>query len=171
MKKLLVILMTFVLCIGLFGCAETGGNVQNSTPESHSVTITETGKNVESTKAGETATATKAVENTTATEVAEATKPVHTHKWRDATCSAPKTCTECGATSGLTAGHSFSDGKCISCGRADPDYVQVTMVWIPTKGGTKYHSSKNCSGMDYPDQVTKSQAEQLGFAPCKKCYK
>lgn len=52
-----------------------------------------------------------------------------------------------------------------------PDDVQVTMVWIPTKGGTKYHSNQSCSGMDNPDQVTKSQAEQQGFTPCKKCYK
>lgn len=52
-----------------------------------------------------------------------------------------------------------------------PDDAQATMVWIPTKGGTKYHSSQSCSGMDNPDQVTKSQAEQQGFTPCKKCYK
>lgn len=52
-----------------------------------------------------------------------------------------------------------------------PDGEQETMVWIPTKGGTKYHSKENCSGMDNPDHVTQSQAEQRGFTPCKKCYK
>ena len=52
-----------------------------------------------------------------------------------------------------------------------PDNAQVTMVWIPTKGGKKYHSKESCSGMESPDYVTQSQAEQEGFTPCKQCYK
>lgn len=44
------------------------------------------------------------------------------------------------------------------------------MVWIPTKGGTKYHKKSTCSGMDGPEQVTISEAEARGFTPCKKCY-
>lgn len=175
MKKLYVFLLTLVLCISLFGCTETGiENTQSSSTESQSVKVTEATKVTESTEATNVTDATnttKATESTEAIEGTTATKPVHTHTWADATCSAPKTCTECGATSGLTAGHNFSDGKCISCGKTDPDYVQVTMVWIPTKGGKKYHSSESCSGMDNPDHVTKSQAEQQGFTPCKKCYK
>ncbi|MBC8569439.1 hypothetical protein [Zongyangia hominis] len=47
---------------------------------------------------------------------------------------------------------------------------QSGMVWIPTNGGTKYHSNPNCSGMDGPRQVTVEEAESLGFTPCKKCY-
>ena len=45
------------------------------------------------------------------------------------------------------------------------------MVWIPTKGGTKYHRTATCSGMDGPRQVTKTEAGHLGFDACKKCYK
>lgn len=45
------------------------------------------------------------------------------------------------------------------------------MVWIPTKGGTKYHRTATCSGMDGPRQVTKTEAGRLGFDACKKCYK
>ena len=45
------------------------------------------------------------------------------------------------------------------------------MVWIPTKGGKKYHSKSTCSNMDSPDQVTKSEAVSLGFTACGKCYK
>ena len=92
------------------------------------------------------------------------------HSWIDATCSEPKTCSVCGTTSGLTAGHNFSKGKCTTCGKADPDYVSETMVWIPTKGGTKYHSRSNCSNMDDPEQVTQSEAERRGFTPCKRCH-
>ena len=39
------------------------------------------------------------------------------HNWRAATCTSPKTCTRCGATSGGTAPHSFNKktGKCDYC--------------------------------------------------------
>ncbi len=46
-----------------------------------------------------------------------------------------------------------------------PDYV-----WIPTHGGTKYHSSPDCSNMDGPRQVTVEEALSLGFTPCSKCH-
>ncbi|MBR2937828.1 MAG: hypothetical protein IKB80_05000 [Oscillospiraceae bacterium] len=173
--------MALTLCFGLFGCAEAGiDSTQSSNTESQNTQITEATnvtESTEATQAAETEEITEATITTAATEAATeatdvttATEPVHTHTWQAATCSTPKTCSTCGATSGLTAGHTFSDGKCTACGKADPDYVQVTMVWIPTKGGTKYHSKKSCSGMDNPDHVTKSQAEQQGFTPCKKCY-
>ena len=92
------------------------------------------------------------------------------HNWKDATCSDPKTCTVCGTTSGLTAGHNFSNGKCTTCGKEDPDYNHETMVWIPTNGGTKYHTYAGCSNMEDPEQVTQSEAESRGFTPCKRCH-
>ena len=46
---------------------------------------------------------------------------------------------------------------------------QEQMVWIP-QSGSKYHSNPSCSGMNNPQQVTLSEAESMGFAPCKKCY-
>ena len=92
------------------------------------------------------------------------------HNWKDATCSDPKTCIVCGTTSGLTAGHNLSNGKCTTCGKADPDYNHETMVWIPTNGGTKYHTHAGCSNMEDPEQVTQSEAESRGFTPCKRCH-
>ena len=92
------------------------------------------------------------------------------HNWKDATCSDPKTCIVCGTTSGLTAGHNFSNGKCTTCGKEDPDYNHETMVWIPTNGGTKYHTHAGCSNMKDPEQVTQSEAESRGFTPCKRCH-
>ncbi len=44
-------------------------------------------------------------------------------------------------------------------------------VWIPTKGGTKYHSNSGCSNMISPKKVTKTEAKDLGFGPCGRCYK
>lgn len=45
-----------------------------------------------------------------------------------------------------------------------------SMVWIPKSPG-KYHDKSSCSGMKNPTQVTKEEAEDLGYEPCKKCYK
>ncbi len=45
-----------------------------------------------------------------------------------------------------------------------------TMVWIPTKGGKKYHTHSRCSNMDGPSYVTISEAISLGFTPCKRCH-
>lgn len=42
-------------------------------------------------------------------------------------------------------------------------------AWIP-QTGHKYHSDPNCSGMKNPSQVPLSQAQALGFEPCKICY-
>ena len=48
--------------------------------------------------------------------------------------------------------------------------LQGELVWIPTKGGTKYHKESTCSSMQDPKQVSKTDAEQQGFTPCKRCY-
>ena len=36
----------------------------------------------------------------------------HQHTWKDATCTEPKTCTECGETEGSALGHSWRDAIC-----------------------------------------------------------
>ena len=46
-----------------------------------------------------------------------------------------------------------------------------TMVWIPTKGGTKYHKKSSCSNMDNPEYVSLTEAKNRGFTACGKCYK
>lgn len=43
------------------------------------------------------------------------------------------------------------------------------VVWIP-KSGSKYHSHSSCSNMKNPSQVSKSEAENRGYEPCKKCW-
>jgi hypothetical protein len=45
------------------------------------------------------------------------------------------------------------------------------LVWVPTKGGKKYHSKSACSGMKDPIQVSKDTAVADGYTPCGKCYK
>lgn len=48
--------------------------------------------------------------------------------------------------------------------------VDGDTVWIPIHGGSKYHADASCSGMNSPEQVTKDEALQRGFEPCKRCY-
>ena len=44
------------------------------------------------------------------------------------------------------------------------------LVWVPTKGGKKYHTIAGCSNMEGPMQVTVEHAEGLGYTPCKRCH-
>jgi len=37
----------------------------------------------------------------------------HEHEWQDATCTVPKTCTECGATDGAALGHTWTEATCL----------------------------------------------------------
>lgn len=92
------------------------------------------------------------------------------HEWKDATCMTPKSCSICGETEGSANGHNYTSGYCDSCRSKDPDYVSETLVWIPTNGGKKYHTHSNCSNMDDPIQVTKSEAVSQGFDACKRCH-
>ena len=90
------------------------------------------------------------------------------HSWQDASCNQPKTCKTCGETEGDAIGHSYRGGKCTRCAAADPSAEE--MVWIPTNGGTKYHSRASCSNMKDPQQVPLSEAKAQGFTPCKRCH-
>lgn len=51
-----------------------------------------------------------------------------------------------------------------------PSGNTVTMVWIPTNGGTKYHSRSSCSNMENPAKVTLDEAQSRGFTACKRCH-
>ena len=60
--------------------------------------------------------------NSPAYAVVTVTAPACAHEtWKDATCSAPKTCAACGATDGDVDpdAHSFVDGACEYCGKSE----------------------------------------------------
>lgn len=44
------------------------------------------------------------------------------------------------------------------------------MVWVPNKGGTKYHNRESCSNMSNPSHIPIEDAKKRGYEPCKKCY-
>ena len=51
-----------------------------------------------------------------------------------------------------------------------PTSAGERLVWIPTRGGTKYHNNNTCSQMIEPMEVTLSYALEEGFTACKRCY-
>lgn len=58
----------------------------------------------------------------------------------------------------------------VSTTENDTSGMGATMVWIPTKGGKKYHRTAGCSNMSNPQSVSLSEAEEKGFTACKRCY-
>ncbi len=58
-----------------------------------------------------------------------------------------------------------------SSGVTIPDHEETEghLVWVPVKGGKKYHISSTCSGMEDPMQVSVETASENGYTPCKRC--
>lgn len=44
------------------------------------------------------------------------------------------------------------------------------MVWVPASGGSKYHTKKDCSGMENAVQITEEEALRRGYEACKRCH-
>lgn len=93
-------------------------------------------------------------------EIAEPAAPEETP------VEAPPAAEAAGESASDHAGHSQS-----SAGVSVPAPEQgENLVWIPTNGGTKYHTSAKCCNMKNPIQVTLETALANGFTPCKRCH-
>lgn len=64
--------------------------------------------------------------------------PNPVHDYADATCTAPKTCETCKATTGEALGHNYVGGTCTNCGGAEPtlDISNATIVELDMMGTT-----------------------------------
>lgn len=111
MKKLLPILLVIVMILSLCACGKK--DVSATDPTNISAATGATNATGE-TKATEGTKATDGTEGTEATTPAtKATTPAScSHSWADATCSAAKTCSKCGATEGNALGHNWVDATC-----------------------------------------------------------
>ena len=163
MKRSICFMLAVFLCISMIGCTadsptSTTADIPTESTHSEEPSVETTVEFIEETTVAATEESTEVPTETT-----------HTHSYEPATCKTPKTCTTCGKTKGSAASHDYEDGVCTWCGKVKS--TSSEKVWIPTKGGKKYHKNKTCSNMDDPEQVTKKEAEELGFDPCKKCYK
>ena len=74
-----------------------------------------------------------------------------------------------GDSSGPNSGTTTSTPSAEQNDSNDNQASSGDMVWIP-KSGSKYHSRSGCSNMKTPSQVTKQEAENQGYEPCKKCW-
>lgn len=160
---LALILFAFVIFAGCLNETENDSETAADTSDTSRISATASDTYDES----EPVDSETNIDSDTETETEESsTSAAHEHVYGDATCTSPSICAECGETTGERADHSYVDGKCSECGQIDPEYKSQPdeiMVWIPTKGGKKYHSKKSCSNMEDPEYVPLSEAVALGF--------
>ncbi len=144
-KKILCVVLALLLMLStMAGCTSDTDATEPS--ESQTQPTTENTNPTESTNPTETTEATETTEPTQATEATEPTKetePVHTHSWKSATCTAPKTCKTCGATSGNANGHNWKAATCTApktcstCGATSGNALGHTHEPVTcTKGAT-----------------------------------
>ena len=69
-------------------------------------------------------------------------------------------------------GNGNSGGSSGGSGVTVPEHEETgdNLVWVPTNGGTKYHSKPSCSGMKDPIQVSVETALENGYTACKRCH-
>ena len=177
MKKALSSLLVLVMLLSLCACGKDDTqNIDPSTTPSQATTDnTEepTDGTTEGTQAPtEEPTTTPTEEPTTKPTETPTTKPTETpttkptetpttkpttcsHNYKDATCTAPKTCSKCGATSGSALGHSYKDATCTmpktctKCGVTEGTATGHTEVIMPaveaTTTSTGTTEGKYCS--------------------------
>ena len=128
MKRAFSLVLTLLLTLCLCACGEkdtpettpsTAGTEATAegtgnTAESTHPTAESTTPSGESTEPSSESTQPTIQETEAATQ---ATTPATqatscSHSYADATCTAPKTCTKCGATEGQAAGHTYADATC-----------------------------------------------------------
>lgn len=92
----------------------------------------------------------------------------HEHTFADATCTEPKTCTECGETEGEALGHTVGIGYCSRCkGMAGRDDVELLITYrvslgnyMDTFGEYINYANNTYSSKDRSDYLVKA-AEYL----------
>ena len=139
MRKTLSVLLVLIMLLSLCACGNNDSQAADSSTGSSQVSTEGTGGTEDSTgTTGATQAPTDAPTEAPTTPPTQApteapTTPPATecsHSWKDATCTAPKTCTKCGATEGSTAKHNYSDGACTVCGAEDPNVPFTGNVWV-----------------------------------------
>lgn len=113
MKRILSLILVSIVLLSLCACGKKSN--QNIEPNT---------TNTEESTDNTTETTQATIEESTTAHTVPATKPAETqtttpttcnHSYKDATCTAPKTCAKCGATSGSVAGHKYQDATCTHC--------------------------------------------------------
>ena len=77
------------------------------------------------------------------TDAPENTTSGHTHTWKDATCTTPKTCADCGQTEGELGEHIYAP-VCSVCGQTNEGLVPLLNAqwkYVEEKDGKRTHGS------------------------------
>ena len=110
---------SFILILCMLLClASCGGETNDPADTSETAAVSETETAAVSESETETGAESEAV-------LMAESETEHVHEYSGASCLEAPTCS-CGETDGYALGHSYSDGSCIRCGAADPDYNPVT---------------------------------------------
>ena len=137
MKKLIALMLAAVMLLSLCACGKKD-SADDSTPSTSALGDTQAAtedktENTQPSGSNETTAPTTPVATTPAATTPAATTPAPTgcshSNWKAATCTAPKTCSNCGITEGSALGHEYKDGSCTKCG-ADDDRVPFSdHIW------------------------------------------
>ncbi len=115
MKKVLCLILVFVMCLGLVACGKKSNHQNNETGVSSKITTPNTKETDTTGNTPATTKETSTAPNETTTGVSgEANNSAHTHSFSVATCMQPRSCS-CGATEGSALGHEFQSLVCIRC--------------------------------------------------------
>lgn len=117
---------------------------------------------------------------TAAPSTAATTEPPHVHRFSDATCNEPKTCS-CGATEGSANGHNWKNATytspktCSDCGATEGNPLDVPgkenyhgHVYTGGDKSVKFHYEADCAGKK-SHEITWADVERRGLDPCGTC--
>ncbi|MGN0279832.1 MAG: hypothetical protein ACI4C4_10820 [Lachnospiraceae bacterium] len=97
----------------------------------------------------------------------------HEHTWVDATCTEPKTCSECGETEGEPLGHTWVEATCAEpkhcsiCGETEGEALAHT--WVEATCSEAKHCSVCGETEGEPLEHTLSEANYQQAATCEVC--
>ena len=180
MKKLTSALLALILCLSLAACgagtdaALPSADAETAAAETPAATMPPvTAASPSPTpepapSATPTATAAPSVSAAHTSAPAPTTAPSPTpepvQEYAPASTTAPVTSTPSAQPSSGTGG---TQGGGVSVPSPESG---GNLVWIPTNGGTRYHSHSGCSGMIDPIQVSVETALANGFTRCGRCW-
>ena len=128
------------MCFTFTACGNNSveSNLDSSAPISSEETQDTENENTESENSSSEESDLTSSDETSSEEEEE----THSHTFTSATCTKPRTCTECGEIQGDKATHKFNDGSCSVCGSKDSSYCNLLdWQWVSaskTKESNRY---------------------------------
>lgn len=110
-----------------------------------------------------------------------ASESIHTHSYKEATCTTPKKCSTCGATEGSAKGHSWVEATytapktCSNCKITEGESLPIPNsenyhghVYTGGSSSTKYHYEAQCAGKN-SHEITWDEVSKRNLGPCGTC--